>query len=230
MSAYFRYLPLIEYENIQDNDPNKTVILTNILTRSAFLQEVIENTSLFYEYEVKENETPEIIAHKLYGDVERFWIVLLFNKLMNPLYDFPLNEEQLESLILSKYGYIIEDALTIVHHYERRITRTVLLNGIEQSSNTEIVTVSENEQDSDTGLATLNPWLDALSPDSGITYETTTEVIGDGISVVTTYQYWFVSVYGHEHAENEKRRKIVLLDASYVSAVENELKRLMTNG
>lgn len=230
MGAYFSYLPLLAYEDIQQDDPNKQVILTNLLTRSAFLQEVITNTSLFYDYQVKENETPEIIAHKLYGDVERFWIVLMFNKLMNPFYDFPLNSEQLEDTIVDKYGYSVEDAQTIAHHYERRIKRDVLLNGIVQSSNTDTVTVSAYEADPTTGIATLNPWLDGLSPDSGVTYDTTTEVISDGTSVVTTYEYWFVSIYAYEFNENEKRRSIKLLDAAYVSRVENELKRLMTNG
>lgn len=230
MSAYFQNLPLVLYENIQENDSQKQVVLTNILTRSAFLRDVIDNTALFYDYEVKENETPEIIAHKLYGDVERFWIILLFNNLMNPMYDFPLNTEQVENLIVSKYGYTVEDSQTIAHHYERRIKRDVLLNGIVQSSNTETVFVSLYDIDPDTGLAVVNPWLDGLSPDQSVTYDTTTEVISGGTSVVTTYEYAFVSVYAYEFGENENKRKIKLLDASYVSMVESELKRLMTNG
>lgn len=223
--SYFSKLPRIAVDDLVNG--NTEIILTNIFARSAFLKEVTDNTAIFYEYEVKEDETPEIIAHKLYGTVERFWIVLLFNKLMNPIYDFPLNQQQLESLIESKYGYSVEDAQTIAHHYERKIRRDVLLNGVVQTSNTEVVTVSVYEQDPNTGLATTNPWLDGLSPDTCVTYDTTTEVIDATTSVVTTYDYCFVSVYTYEHEENEKKRKIRLLDARYVNAVENEFQRLM---
>lgn len=222
---YFTNMPQVIMPDLVNGNTNVT--LTNILTRSAFLSEITENSAVFYDYDVKENETPEIIAHKLYGSVEYFWIVLLFNKLMNPYYDFPLNEEQLDDLIVSKYGYSVEDSQSIAHHYERRIRRDVLLNGIVQTSNTETVFVSLYDIDPDTGLATVNPWLDGLSPDTGVTYDTTTEAISSTTSVVTIYDYWFVSVYAYEHNENEKRRKIKLLDAKYVNAVENEYKRLM---
>jgi len=223
--TYFSKFPKVVITDLTNE--NSDIILTNIFARSAFLRDILENTSIFYEYEVKENETPEIIAHKLYGSVERFWIVLLFNKLMNPLYDFPLNSEQLDDVIESKYGYSVEDAQSIAHHYEQRITKSVLLNGIVQTSNTFTVTISQYEADPTTGIATINPWLDGLSPDTGVTYDTTTEAIDSSTSVVTTYEYWFVSVYAHEQNENEKKRKIRLLDARYINAVENEFQRLM---
>ena len=69
--GYFNNIPLINYKNLENDvlvdigSNNKKVVLSNILMRSAFLREVVENTAIFYEYQVKDGETPEIIAHKL---------------------------------------------------------------------------------------------------------------------------------------------------------------------
>lgn len=223
---YFQEMPKVSYPDIESDEVSKYRNLTNLLTRSAFLQEIVENTGIFYDYEVKDDETPEIIAHKLYGSVERFWIVLLFNNLMNPYYDFPLNSSQLNSLIQSKYGYNAETAQTTHHHYERRVTRTVQVNGAIYSSNTETVTISGQEANTTTGLAETNPYLPG-TPDTTNTYLTETVAIDASTSVVTEYTIANVSVYTYELNENEQRRKIKLLDAEYAGRVEQEFKKLM---
>lgn len=222
---YFSEIPTTLYPNLETDD-NNYVVMKNLMTRSAFLSEIMENAGVFYEYEVKEDETPEIIAHKLYGTVERFWMVLLFNNLMNPYYDFPLSSVQLDSLIQSKYGYDTSTAQTTTHHYERRIKRTVLVNGAEYSSNTETVTISGQEANTTTGLAETNPYLPG-TPDTTNTYQTDTDVIDGTTTVVTEYTVANVSVYTYELNENEKKRSIRLLDPKYASRVDAEFKRLM---
>ena len=224
---YFQTLPQVGYPRIELDDPFQYQQLTNLLTRSAFIKEIVENTGIFYDYEVKDDETPEIIAHKLYGSVERFWIVLLFNNLMNPYYDFPLNSSQLNDLIQSKYGYSAETAQTTHHHYERRVKRTVLVNGAQYSSNTETVTISGKEANTSTGLAETNPYLPG-TPDTTNTYLTETVAVDATTSVVTEFTIANVSVYTYELNENEKKRKIKLLDTQYAGRVEAELKRLMS--
>ena len=223
---YFQDMPRVAYPRMDTDETNRYITLTNLLTRSAFLQEIVENTGIFYDYEVKEGETPEIIAHKLYGSVERYWIVLLFNKIHNPYYDFPVTSAQLNDLIQSRYGYSAETAQTTHHHYERRVKRTVLVNGAEYSSNTETVKISGQEANTSTGLAETNPYLPG-TPDTTNTYLTETVAIDSSTSVVTEFTIANVSVYTYELNENEKRRKIKLLDAQYVNSVENEYKRLM---
>lgn len=222
---YFSEIPTTLYPNLETDD-NNYVVMKNLMTRSAFLSEIMENAGVFYEYEVKEDETPEIIAHKLYGTVERFWMVLLFNNLMNPYYDFPLSSVQLDSLIQSKYGYDTSTAQTTTHHYERRTKRTVLVNGAEYSSNTQTVVISAQEANTVTGLAESNPYLPG-TPDTVNTYQTDTDVIDGTTTVVTEYTVANVSVYTYELNENEKKRSIRLLDPKYASRVDAEFKRLM---
>lgn len=223
---YFPELPRTLYPSFTAN--NTSVALTNILTRSAFLQEILENTALFYEYDIRDGETPEMIADKLYGDTRRFWIVLLFNKLNNPYYEFPLVQEQLDDYIQSKYGTTLEVAQTTIHHYEEKITYTTRYNGVVQNTSTTVVTVSNLVQDSTTGIAVPRPSLPSV--DSTIDTGSTTEDFGNGTTVTTSTAISAISNYTYELEENEKRRSIRLLDANYVGAVENEFRRLMRDG
>ena len=102
-----------------DKNTLNNQLVTNILARSTFLKEIANNSSVSYEYDVKETDTPEIIAYKIYGDANRSWIILLFNQIINPYYDFPLKNDALETFIQQKYNQTINEALTTIHHYEK---------------------------------------------------------------------------------------------------------------
>lgn len=223
---YFTQLPVVQYTDLQGG--NTQLLLTNILSRSAFLREVVENTALFYEYSVKDGETPEIIADKLYGDPKRFWIVLLFNQLSNPYYDFPLVQEQLHSFIESKYGQTIAQSQTTIHHYEERVKRTIYYNGTFQYDHEDSYTISALVQNAN-GIAVARPGLPGVA-DTSLAGDSITENFGSGVTVTTEYTYVAISNYTYELNENEKKRNIKLLDATYVVPVENELRRLMRNG
>lgn len=224
---YFSQFGLTPYINLE-NSEGSFVVLTNILTRSAFLREIVENVDLFYDYQVKDGETPEIIADKLYGSPHRYWIILMFNQFMNPYYDFPLTSDQLHDMIVSKYGQTIEQAQNTIHHYEVKVTRTNYLNGMPDSTSEDTYIISELQQ-GENGIAESRPYLPTL-PDTTLDGDSYTEQFGSGVSVATQYTYSAVSNYTYELNENEKRRSIKLLDAAYVGIVESEFRRLMRDG
>lgn len=92
----------------------------------------------FLEYLIKDWESPENIAYKLYGSCEYVWVILLCNDIINPFTDWLLTNEELEELIAQKYG----DKANAVHHYE--------LNGIvytEKMPNAIVVTNAQYEYD-----------------------------------------------------------------------------------
>lgn len=226
MPTYFEQVPLTPYTDFATGQRNG-VLLTNILTRSTFLTEIMDNTAVFYEYQVKDDETAEIIADKLYGDPNRHWIVLLFNQIINPFYEFPLSIERLEKMIQNKYGISIDEAQTTVHHYEKRISKTTLLNGTPQATSEEKYEISDRESSFSTGNLSETPFLPGVT-DTSIEGETITETFPNGVTTVSVYSHASVSIYTYEVEENEKRRNIKLLDKMYVSAVETEFKRLMS--
>lgn len=97
---YFEKFPLVNYDISKDGNLK---LATDILRRVAFREKVIEEGGLFEEYYIEEGETPEIVAEKAYGDSSMHWIIMLFNKIIDPKYDFPLSEIQLESFVDKTY-------------------------------------------------------------------------------------------------------------------------------
>ena len=95
---YFKNFPSLQYpssgqlEEIQD-----------ILLRVGFSSKVKETAETFILYNIQEGMTPEKIAEEVYGDQQYFWVVLLFNDLMDPQYRFPLRSRSLDDFIAKKY-------------------------------------------------------------------------------------------------------------------------------
>ena len=107
---YFANFPLIVYDSVGDGNFK---IVTNLLKRVAMRTKVRTNTLLYDTYDVKEGETPEMIADKLYDDPELHWVILFVNNITDRYHQWPMNFGQFNTFIADKYSNI--DA---VHHYE----------------------------------------------------------------------------------------------------------------
>ena len=107
---YFNAIPKIQYDSMNTGNPK---IVTNLLRRVAVRAKIKTNTLLFDTYDVKEGETPEIIAHKLYGDPELHWIVLLVNDVTDRYHQWPMTYAQFLQFVADKY-----DNVNGTHHYE----------------------------------------------------------------------------------------------------------------
>lgn len=113
---YFSNFPKIFYDFSQDQSSTFLQILTDITTNVRVKKQVLENITIYDEYDIQEGETPEIIAEKFYGNPELHWIIMLMNQRYNYLDDFPMTTYELEQYCISTYG---ADKLNNVHHYER---------------------------------------------------------------------------------------------------------------
>ena len=107
---YFTNFPLIVYDSVGDGNFK---IVTNLLKRVAMRTKVRTNTLLYDTYDVKEGETPEMIADKLYDDPELHWVILFVNNITDRYHQWPMNFGQFNAFIADKYSNV--DA---VHHYE----------------------------------------------------------------------------------------------------------------
>lgn len=226
MSGYFKFFPRTLY-TFDKNTVNQQLV-TNILARSTFLKEVSENSSIYFKYSVKDSDTPEIIAHKIYGDPFRAWIVLLFNNIIDPKYDFPMKEDVLNSYIENKYSQTIDQAKSTINHYNLNVKKTITFNSIVYSETEEDYKISPydyNFSNSSLQNRPLPPIADTSTFDSEETV-----LLTDGRVLTITNTIAAVSNYTYEFLENEKKREIRLLDAFYVPQVESEFKKLMQNG
>ena len=171
---YFDSFPVIPYDakgNLEYKD------VTNLLRRVGLRAKVRSNTLLYDTYDVKEGETPEIIAHKLYGDAELHWVILLINDITDRYHQWPTSGGQFLDYINDKYSN--PDA---IHHYETTQT----------SGDTKVKVEVFNEVDDDAYT---------------------------GLTPITNREF--------EEQEQDKRRKIRLLDPSFVEQFIDEYKKLI---
>ena len=107
---YFGSFPLIVYDSVGDGNFK---IVTNLLKRVAMRSKVKANTLIFDTYDVKEGETPEMIADKLYDDPELHWVILYVNNITDRYHQWPMSYGQFNSFLNEKYSN--PDG---IHHYE----------------------------------------------------------------------------------------------------------------
>ena len=107
---YFNKFPLFVYDGRGDGELS---VVTNLLTRIAVRARVRANTLLYDTYDVREGETPESIAFKLYGSTEYHWVVLLVNNITDRYHQWPLTTPQFLDFVNEKY-----DDPNALHHYE----------------------------------------------------------------------------------------------------------------
>jgi hypothetical protein len=226
MAGYFSYFPKLLY-TFDKNSVNQQAV-TNILARSTFLKNVANNTSVYFEYQVKDSDTPEIIADKIYGDPFRAWIVLLFNNVINPNYNFPMKNEVLDEYVQNKYNQTVTQAKDTIHHYEKEITNTVSKNAL--VINTDVVTHRISEFGFNFATNVLIAETLPTVADTSVVISTVETELTNGFTHTAITRHKAISNYTYEFNENESRRAIKLLDPAYVQRVEQEFKQLMSNG
>ena len=169
---YFAQFPTIPYDS---TGTGKSKDVKNLLRRVGLRQKVKVNTMFFDTYDVKNGETPESIAFKLYDNAELHWVVMLVNNITDRFHDWPMTEAQFLNFINDKYSN--PDA---VHHYE-----------IEQESGDTSIKINIGTDNTDYPSATA----------------------------ITNYE--------HEQEVQDAKRKIRLLDPSYISDFVEEFKSIM---
>ena len=165
--------PVIPYDSVGDY---KFKDVTNLLRRVALRAKVKTSALLYDTYDVKNGETPESLADKLYGDSEYHWIIMLINDITDRYHEWPMSEAQFSQYLKDKYSN--PDA---VHHYE-----------ISQESGDTDIKINIGTSNADYPTATL----------------------------ITNYE--------HEQKLQDDKRKIRLLDPSFISQFVTEYKSLMS--
>jgi len=198
---YFDSLPKI----VHINEFGVSKVMTNIMARVSIIPQILNNPAIYYEYDIQEGDTPEIIAHKYYGDSYRYWLVMLANQLMDPQWDWPLSQNELSAYLVKKYGESY-NTYSEIHHYEKIITQ---FDYGTNTTTTNKVTVSEDIYND------IVPQTNYFSLPTG--------------EVSIAVDKSAVSVYDYENDLNEQKRNIKILNAAYVNRVEEEFKKLMVN-
>lgn len=119
---FFDKFPKIDYD-INNDLYSKYENVTNIFFRIGVIREILNNISSYYVFEIENGDKPEVLADKIYGDPGAGWMILYANRIMDPQWEWPLDNEEFKKYIIDKYGSVA-NAKTKVHHYEMVIKRT----------------------------------------------------------------------------------------------------------
>ena len=138
--AYFRELPNISYiSRLPDVSSNEEYITVKNLFKRAKIRTDINNAiTAFDYYQILDNQRPEVVASRLYGDPELDWVILITNNITNVRDQWPLCNNDLYNYMIDKYD--TEEALSNIHHYETtevkdEYDRLVVPSGLQVDSN-----------------------------------------------------------------------------------------------
>lgn len=215
---YFENFPVTQYTF--DPDRREFFAVKDIFTRVNMLDSVITNSLVYYDYIMKESDNLEIIAHKYYGDVNKYWIIAFTNRILNPLFEIPLKQQQFEEYLTVKYGSIA-NSLSILDHYEKTMINSMTSsNGAITTSTT--ITYYPNTTYSIDGHHPLPGIGDIpldISPAEQAYFALET--------VETTITISAVNAYDTELNANEAKRRIKLIKKDFAPQIEAELKKLL---
>lgn len=115
--TYFRELPNVEYQNFlsDSSGSGEYVLMKNIFIRGKLRDDLQNVFTIFDKYVISENERPDQIAEKLYGDPGLDWVVLTVANIINYQNDYPLTAQQLYDYVNEKYG---EQNVSNIQYYQ----------------------------------------------------------------------------------------------------------------
>lgn len=216
MAKYFNYFPKTYYN--ANNSPSLDTV-TNIIARFGFESSLKENSAAFYKYNIQDSDTPELIAYKYYNSAERHWIVLLFNDIIDPQFDWPLQYKPLIDYIDNKYSksQYADTANTSV----TGLTWSMNANNVK--SYFKVVTTTNNIDGTimiDKLELDANTWANT-------SISTTNYTLEDGTPITVAVTKEKQSYYDYEQETNEAKREIKLLKQEFVPQIEKEFKKII---
>lgn len=189
MPFYFRAFPKTQY-SLKKN--KNTELLTNVTLRYKVKNSIKDRTALYYDYVIQDSDRPDIIAEKYYGDSTLDWILFITNDIVDPYYDWPLNEEGFNDYMTSIYGSVSAAHQTVFEYRQ-------ILNDQSVRSNGEVIPKRFVVVD----LNTYNS-LAATSRES-----------------ISAYDYYF--------EKNTDKRRIRILDKSFVPQLVREVELIYSD-
>jgi hypothetical protein len=104
---YFEKFQTINYAN---------TVVRNITQRAVVLNTVYNSPLIYYPYDIQQGERPDNIADRYYKDQYMGWILNLTNKVVDPYYDWYVDETTFNDFIIKKYGSLV-NATTKVKYF-----------------------------------------------------------------------------------------------------------------
>jgi len=248
---YFQYFPFMLYTL---DDYNTGQLVKDIFRKVVLADQTKELFSAYDLYDVKENETPEILADKIYGSPHLHWVLLLTNDILDPRFDWPLSTKNLIDYVKYKYHSIrsnkikfsgnkisalnkntisfvktlsINDSLEIQSSYNELNDGIYTVSSVAYSYESFTVTDSQGGavSFSDDNSTTKNLYVRLISDHSGEVHHYED---ADGREVQSSgASITAISNYTYEERINESKRRIKILQPRFITQLQQELQTLI---
>jgi hypothetical protein len=107
MERYFEKFQTIQYANTE---------VKNITQRAVFLKSVYNNPLFYYPYDIADGERPDMIADRYYSDQYMAWTLYLANQVVDPYYDWYMDQSTFNAFIVKKYGSYANAAAKVKYY------------------------------------------------------------------------------------------------------------------
>ena len=131
MSEYFKNMPSLYYRfETGTNHAGKKIdlvhqkLVTDISLRHRLKQSIKSAIYTKQLYNIPEGERADTLSLRYYGGFEYVWLIFLANNILDPIFDWPLSQDELIKHIICKYGSL-DAAHSGVHHYEEILQKLV---------------------------------------------------------------------------------------------------------
>lgn len=236
--AFFSAFPTVQFD-IERAKYSNFQTVTNIFFRIGVIHEILNNITSYTEYNIRDADTPEILAEKVYGNATSYWIILYTNNIYDPNYDWPLKSQDFNKYIVNKYRQQAADDLSIpvatitdtqvfswtqietagtasVHHYNKVIEKFESFSNV---MTTDRIRIDYDKQS---------------TVDIGVPYDTYVNLAEyafnsynyDGRTLTETITKEAISIYQYESDHNERNRSIKIIKPEYYSQIMDEFDAL----
>ena len=115
--TYFKNFNLINYANNVAIDLTERVIVINNLEKNPYL---------FYPTDITNGARPDQFAAVAYNDSYASWILYLTNGIVDPYYEWYLDDYQFNQFVGSKYGTIEKAQQKVAYYYNNWIDQSTI--------------------------------------------------------------------------------------------------------
>jgi len=149
---FFSKFPYCNYDAAGDGVKHK---VKNLLKRFVMYSEA-GNTAEFVEWTIREEDTPQTMAHRLYGSTHLDWVVLMYAQLHDPDWQWPLRSDDLAEWVDEKYGV----GEGISHHHwiataHPKVPDGTIIDGVSYPANKATVSNMEYEAERNESRRTI---------------------------------------------------------------------------
>lgn len=118
-NKYFDNFPKVNYSSSSGSSGTTTTArAVDITARASLLKSVYSNPYLYYPYDLSNGIRADQISDDYYDDQYLSWLIYLSNGIIDPYYQWYLQYDDFNSMLLAKYNVdSIDDLKQIVDHY-----------------------------------------------------------------------------------------------------------------